>query len=96
MKTINGQYKVAAVQAVPVFLDLPASIEKAVRLIEDAARNGAALIAFPEVWLPGSTQCGRRLRARCNCRGGVGRHGHRRRLWSNHWHPDRRIDAGRT
>lgn len=47
------QYKVAAVQAAPEFLDIEKGVEKAIRLIEQAASNGAALIAFPEVWLPG-------------------------------------------
>lgn len=46
-------YKVAAVQAAPVFLDLEKSVEKAIGLIETAASEGAALIGFPEVWLPG-------------------------------------------
>jgi len=36
-----------------VFLDLEASVEKAVQLIESAASSGAELIAFPEAWLPG-------------------------------------------
>lgn len=47
------QYRVAAVQAAPVFLNLEKSIDKAVFLIEEAASNGAALIGFPEVFLPG-------------------------------------------
>jgi nitrilase len=46
-------YRVAAVQASPIFLDLEKSIEKAVSFIEKAASEGAALVAFPEVYLPG-------------------------------------------
>lgn len=50
---VRTQFKVAAVQAAPEFLDLEKGVAKAIRLIEEAAENGAALIAFPEVWLPG-------------------------------------------
>lgn len=46
-------YKAAAVQAAPVYLDLQASVAKAVSLIKDAADNNASIIAFPETWLPG-------------------------------------------
>lgn len=44
---------VAIVQASPVFLNLAASIARAVSLIEEAAQKGARLIAFGETWLPG-------------------------------------------
>jgi len=69
--------KVAAIQAAPVFLDLEASVTKALALIDKAAADGAELLVFPEAFLPGrpgSTRCCRvRMRpGTCGC-------------WSNRW-----------
>ena len=50
---LTATYRVAAVQAAPAFLDLEATVEKAARLIGDAAGGGARLVAFPETWVPG-------------------------------------------
>ena len=47
------RFKAAAVQTAPVFLDADATIAKACSLIAEAARNGAAIVAFPEVFVPG-------------------------------------------
>ncbi|MGW4830268.1 carbon-nitrogen hydrolase family protein [Amycolatopsis japonica] len=44
-------FRAAAVQAAPVFLDTPATIDKARALIATAAAEGAELIAFPEVFV---------------------------------------------
>ncbi len=44
---------VAAVQATPVLLDLAQSLERAIKLIAEAAGNGATLISLPEAFLPG-------------------------------------------
>jgi predicted amidohydrolase len=44
--------RVAAIQAGPVYLDLNASIEKALSLMRQAAAQGANLVVFPETWLP--------------------------------------------
>ena len=53
MTTQHPQFKAAAVQAAPEFLDLGGTVEKGIGLIKDAAKNGAKLIAFPETWIPG-------------------------------------------
>jgi nitrilase len=53
MPVSHPKFRAAAVQAAPVFLDLDASVDKAIRLIAEAAGNGAKLIAFPETFLPG-------------------------------------------
>lgn len=46
-------FKVAAVQAAPVFFDRDKTIDKAVRLIEEAADKGAVFIGFPELFIAG-------------------------------------------
>ena len=46
-------YKVAVVQAAPMFMDLDRTVDKGIALIEEAAASGARLIAFPECWVPG-------------------------------------------
>ena len=47
------RFKIAAVQASSVFLDRDATIDKACRLIEEAAGAGATLVAFPEAFVSG-------------------------------------------
>jgi nitrilase len=43
---------VAAVQATPVILDADATVEKAIRLMAETAREGAKLAVFPETFVP--------------------------------------------
>lgn len=50
---MTGKVKVAVVQSSPVFMNLEASLEKAVGLIGRAAAEGARLVTFGETWLPG-------------------------------------------
>lgn len=47
------KFKAAAIQAAPVFLNREATVEKACRLILEAADRGARLIVFPEVFIAG-------------------------------------------
>lgn len=44
--------RVAAVQAAPVFLNLSASVDKAIGLIAKACADGAQLVVLPEAFLP--------------------------------------------
>ena len=48
-----SKVKVAAVQAAPVLLDTPATVEKTCKFVDEAAANGAKIIAFPEAFIPG-------------------------------------------
>lgn len=45
--------RVGAVQAEPVWLDLNGSVDKTIKLIENAAADGVQVLGFPEVWIPG-------------------------------------------
>jgi nitrilase len=53
MSLVHPKYKAAVVQAAPVFLDLDGTVDKTIAYIEEAAAQGASLIAFPENWIPG-------------------------------------------
>ncbi len=50
---VHQNFKAAVIQAAPVFMDLQATLGKTIKLIDEAAANGAKLVAFPETWLPG-------------------------------------------
>ena len=47
------QFKLAAIQAAPVYFDREASTKKACGLIQKAGAQGATIAAFGETWLPG-------------------------------------------
>jgi nitrilase len=48
----QDSYKIAAVQAAPVYMDRDATVEKACRLTAEAARSGARLVVFTESFIP--------------------------------------------
>jgi nitrilase len=49
----HSAFKVACVQAAPAYFDMAAGVEKTIKLIREAAAQGAKLVAFPECWIPG-------------------------------------------
>jgi predicted amidohydrolase len=54
-KVLGGheKVKVAIAQKSPVYMNREASVARACSIIEDAGRNGARLVVFPEAWLSG-------------------------------------------
>lgn len=50
---MENTFKVAAVQAEPIYFNASKTAEKAASLIDEAGRQGVKIIAFPETWLPG-------------------------------------------
>ena len=53
MTDTHPRFTVAAVQASSVIFDRDKTMDKAVRLIEEAADKGAVIIGFPELFIPG-------------------------------------------
>jgi nitrilase len=51
--TEQASFRIAGIQACPVFMDRDRTVEKACSLICDAGRRGAVLAAFPEAFIPG-------------------------------------------
>jgi len=49
----SEKYKIATIQATPVFMNREATVDKACRLIKEAADNGAKLALLPEAFIPG-------------------------------------------
>jgi hypothetical protein len=45
--------RVAAIQAEPEWNDLQAGVTKSIKLIAEAGANGANVVGFPEVFIPG-------------------------------------------
>jgi nitrilase len=50
---VKTKIKLAAVQAAPVFQNKAATTEKVCSLIQEAGKNGADVIGFPEGFIPG-------------------------------------------
>ena len=50
------KFKVAAIQAEPIYFDREACVDKACSLIQEAGRNGAKIIALPEGFITGHTE----------------------------------------
>jgi nitrilase len=57
-----SKHLVAVVQHPPVTLDRPKTLDRGVKLLEEAAGRGARLVSFPETWLPGYPEWLWRLR----------------------------------
>ena len=53
MKQLADTCKIAVVQATPVMFDKDACVKKVLALIRECAKNGAELIVFPELFIPG-------------------------------------------
>src|SRR5689334_18004755 len=64
VRATDRRSKVAVVQTTPVVLDRAATLERAVAKVEEAANEGARLVAFSEAFVPGYPDWIWRLRPR--------------------------------
>ncbi|MEM3550304.1 MAG: carbon-nitrogen hydrolase family protein [Candidatus Bathyarchaeia archaeon] len=46
-------FKLAAAQVAPVYMNRAETVEKACHVVEEAAKNGANIVGFPECFIPG-------------------------------------------
>ena len=53
MRDLKDTCRIAVVQAASVMFDKAKSVEKALKLINEAADHGAELVVFPELFIPG-------------------------------------------
>ena len=53
MRDLRDTCRIAVVQAASVMFDKAKSVEKALELTKEAADNGAELVVFPELFIPG-------------------------------------------
>ena len=61
-RATKSEHRVAVVQHPSVALHRDATLKRGVELLEEAARHGARLVAFPETWVPGYPEWLWRLR----------------------------------
>ncbi|MFL1672861.1 carbon-nitrogen hydrolase family protein [Paenibacillus dendritiformis] len=71
--------KVAAIQSSPILFDKPSAMDKIAQMTREAAGQGAALIVFPEVFVPGYPR-GLSFGTRVGSRNADGR-----RDWERYW-----------
>ncbi|TDL53831.1 carbon-nitrogen hydrolase family protein [Paenibacillus dendritiformis] len=71
--------KVAAIQSAPILFDKPSAMDKIAQMTREAAGQGAALIVFPEVFVPGYPR-GLSFGTRVGSRNADGR-----RDWERYW-----------
>jgi nitrilase len=50
---IERRVRVAAIQAEPVWNDLQGGVNKVISLLGDVGKEGANVVGFPEVFIPG-------------------------------------------
>ena len=71
-KKAASAHRVAVVQHPPVTLHRQKTLERGVKLLEEAVARGARLVSFPETWLPGYPEWLWRLRPGADSQRGTG------------------------
>jgi hypothetical protein len=49
----STKFRVGAVQAELIWLDLDGTVDKTIDIIKESAKDGVQVLGFPEVWVPG-------------------------------------------